>query len=189
MPVSAKHRKTQVAVDHENREKDDFYPTPPAATEALLRAEPFTGRIWEPACGDGAISKVLAAAGHEVISTDLVARGFGDSRVDFLFEYQPRAENIITNPPFKLAMPFLRKSLELTPEGGKVAFLLRLAFLEGKERGKFFAEQPPQTVYVFSERVHMYSNGESAGKAGGMIAFAWFVWQKGYRGNTRLAWL
>jgi len=63
--------------DKANRERDDFYPTPPAGTRALLEVESFTGPIWEPACGDGAISKVLESAGHQVISTDLIDRGYG----------------------------------------------------------------------------------------------------------------
>jgi len=44
---------------------------------ALLSVETFEGSIWEPACGDGAISKVLLAAGFDVVSTDLIDRGFG----------------------------------------------------------------------------------------------------------------
>ena len=44
------------------REKDDFYRTPPAATQALLRVENFGQRIWEPACGDGAIARPAALA-------------------------------------------------------------------------------------------------------------------------------
>ena len=77
----------------------DFYATPPEATRALLSVEHFDGSIWEPACGDGAISRPLIAAGHEVVSTDLVDRGFGISGVDFMLERGPRAKHIITNPP------------------------------------------------------------------------------------------
>ncbi len=61
--------------DPVNREPDDFYETPPDAVEELLRVERFSGRIWEPACGRGAISEVLEAHGHTVVSTDLVDRG------------------------------------------------------------------------------------------------------------------
>lgn len=56
----------------------DFYPTPPEAVRALLSVETFEGSIWEPACGDGAISKVLLDAGHEVVSSDLIDRGYGN---------------------------------------------------------------------------------------------------------------
>ena len=64
------------------RQKDDFYPTPPEAVEALLSVEKFIGDIWEPACGDGAISKVLEVE-HNVVSSDLNDYGFGKSGVDF----------------------------------------------------------------------------------------------------------
>lgn len=78
----------------------EFYPTPPEATRALLSVESFEGDIWEPACGDGAISKVLEAAGYQVVSTDLIDRGFGAGGQDFLKSPEPLARNIITNPPY-----------------------------------------------------------------------------------------
>ena len=37
----------------------DFFPTPAWATHALLENEPFEGEVWECACGDGAMSRVL----------------------------------------------------------------------------------------------------------------------------------
>lgn len=182
------HRTTGTAVDRENREKDDFYPTPPEATEALLRVEKFGPLIWEPACGDGAISKVLEAAGYAVISTDLVNRGFGESGVDFLMEYRSQAPDIVANPPFKMAAPFIRKSLDLTT--GKIAMLLRLACLEGTERGEIFKASPLARVHVFSKRLTM-ARGRIATSEdqGGMIAFAWFVWEHGYTGKPTLGWL
>ena len=65
------------------RQKDDFYPTPARGIESLLSVEKFSGPIWEPACGDGAISKVLLSEGYDVISSDLVDRGYGKHGVDF----------------------------------------------------------------------------------------------------------
>ena len=78
----------------------EFYPTPPEATRALLSVESFEGDIWEPACGDGAISKVLEAAGYQVVSTDLIDRGYGAGGHNFLNSDKPLAKNIITNPPY-----------------------------------------------------------------------------------------
>lgn len=187
MSVRQSHRATGVAIDRELREKDDFYPTPPQATEALLSVETFDGAIWEPACGDGAISEVLQAAGLEVIDTDLVDRGYGTARVDFLMEYKSLAPNIITNPPFKMVAPFMRKSLELTT--GKVAMLLRLACLEGSERRKIYDSSPLARVWVFSNRLTMRRGGMGDLESGGMIAFAWFVWEKNYQGKPTLGWL
>jgi len=136
-----------IVPDAANREKMDFYPTPPEGTRALLSVEQFHGPIWEPACGEGDISRVLIEAGHDVVSTDLMDRGYGTPRVDFLMEWEPRAPNIITNPPFKNAEEFVRKALSLTT--GKVAMLCRLAWLEGKDRRPFL-NQRPLRVYWYS---------------------------------------
>jgi hypothetical protein len=42
---------------------NEFYPTPPETVRALLPVDSFDGSIWDPACGEGAIAKVLAASG------------------------------------------------------------------------------------------------------------------------------
>ena len=171
-----------------NREKDDFYPTWPEATEALLRVESFDGPIWEPACGEGDMSRVLEAAGYEVFSTDLIDRGYGQSGRDFLLEWAPLAPNIVTNPPFGLAREFVDKALSLT--SGKVAMFLRLAFLEGIERGAWFPTTPLARVWVMSRRVPMQRGRlKQAGDGHGSIAFAWLVWDHSYVGRPALGFL
>jgi hypothetical protein len=175
-------------VDHEKREKDDFYPTWPGATAALLAVEKFDGAIWECAAGEGDMSRVLSDAGYDVISTDLIERGFGQSRIDFLMEWTPRAPNIVTNPPFGLAREFVDKALELT--AGKVAMFLRLAFLEGQGRGEWLPTTPLARVYIMSRRVPMQRGRISeAGDGHGVIAFAWFVWEHGHVGPSTLHFL
>lgn len=170
-----------------DREKDDFYPTPPDATRALLRLEKFGSQIWEPACGDGAISNVLSGAGHTVISTDLLDRGYGEPRIDFLMEQRLLAPEIITNPPFKLAEQFARHALDLGVQ--KLAMLLRLAWLEGTERKRLFESTPLARVHVASRRLSMARGGTDVGKGGGsMIAFAWFVWDRAHEGPPILSW-
>ena len=67
-----------------DRNKNDFYPTPPEATLALLNKQKFEGNIWECACGDGAISKILIDEGYDVYSSDLIDRNYGDVGLDFL---------------------------------------------------------------------------------------------------------
>lgn len=181
-------RVTGVAVDRANREKDDFYPTPPEGTRALLAVEKFEGPIWEPACGDGAISRELEAAGYAVESTDLVNRGYGTPGIDFLMEWQPRAPNIVTNPPFKMVAPFMRKSLALTT--GKIAMLLRVACLAGAERGAIFNSTPLARVWVFSRRINMKRGGWDGGESGSsMVDLAWFVWDHAYKGKPELGWI
>lgn len=183
-------RKQMLGHDGGRRAKDDFYPTPLRAIEALLSAEKFMGAIWEPACGDGAIVRPLAERGYEVVSTDLIDRGLGGG-IDFLIEWKPRAPNIVTNPPFKLAVPFVRQSLALTT--GKVAMLLKLAFLEGRERSELFRASPLARVLVFSQRLKFVAGGELgkgvAVDGSGMMAFAWFVWDHAHSGPPVLGWL
>jgi hypothetical protein len=170
-----------LGTDFGQRERDDFYVTPAHATWSLLRREQFGGTIWEPACGDGAISRVLQAAGYEVLSTDLIDRGYG-AVLDFLTSHQV-VKNIVSNPPYKLAEAFVRKALESTTY--KVAMLLKLTFLESQSRYRLFQETPPKRVYVFSKRLSLYRGGVE-NRGGGTTAFAWFVWEHGHVKETTL---
>jgi hypothetical protein len=171
------------------RGQNDFYRTPRASTEALLNVETFDERVWEPACGDGAISTVLWARGHDVISTDLNDYKFGTCGVNFLTEYDLVAPTIITNPPFLLADQFIQHALHLGAH--KAAFLLRLAFLEGMRRHTtLFAPTPPARVWVHSRRQTLWIGDDpDARGTGGAIAFAWFVWDRTHTGPTQLGWL
>lgn len=163
----------------------DFFPTPAWATEALVAAEPFAGEIWECACGDGAMARVLEAAGHKVRATDLYPRGYGAPGVDFL-KATRAADNIVTNPPYNVAEAFVAQGLKLARR--KFALLLRLAFLEGANRAEtIFLKHPPSRVWVFSERITFYM--KDAARAGsGTTAYAWFVWDKNAPPGTELNW-
>jgi hypothetical protein len=164
----------------------DFYRTPEEAVIALLKVEDFEGVIWEPACGDGAISKVLADYGNYVVSSDIHDYGFG-TVVDFL-NTNEIVDHIVTNPPFKHAQAFVEHALSST--NGKVVMLLKLSFLEGQKRASFFLRTPLKNVWVFSKRLQLHRNGEAeAYKNGGMIAFAWFVWEHGYEGRPQIGWI
>lgn len=176
-------------IPSEDREKDDFYPTPVPATLALLRGETFGPRIWEPACGDGAISSVLQAAGHDVCSTDLIERGYGTSGVDFLATTALLAPAIVTNPPYKLAEAFVHHALDMRAE--KVAMLLRLAWLEGEGRRKrVFDVRPPVRVWVLSARPTLWHGTDpNARDTGGATSYAWFVWEHGPVSPTTVGWL
>ena len=166
-------------------ENKDFYPTPRIATEKLLEREVFEGDIWEPACGDGAISKVLEEKGMTVFSSDLVYRGYGE-QADFLsISKLTASSNIITNPPYKIAEEFLNQALIMADR--KIAFLLRLTFLESEGRYNLLTQSPLKTVYVFSKRLPIYKNGIVGNS--GMVAYAWYVWEKGYEGKPIIEWI
>jgi len=173
----------------EDRESQDYYATDPKAVELLLEVEKFSKNIWEPACGEGHISKVLIEKGHDVYSTDLIDRGFGEAK-DFLFFNNQKFEgDIITNPPYAMAKEFVEKSLELIPDGNKVAMFLKLTFLASKDRKPFFIKSPPRFVYVSSSRLLCGKNGYFNKEGGSAIDYAWFLWIKGYKGITELKWI
>ena len=172
------------AGDRANRDRDDYYPTPPAATAALLRVERFAA-VWECACGDGRMARELEAGGCRVVATDLVDRGYGQGRIDFLMERRLLAADIVTNPPFKLGAQFARHGLNLG--AGKMALLLRLGFLEGSGRGDVLDRLA--RVWVFRGRLTFSRRGEIADPKGGMIAYAWFVWDRAHVGPATVGWI
>lgn len=187
---------------------NDLYETPEVATEALLRVEQLPPYIWEPACGPGAIARVLRRHGHKVLATDLVDYDSPEQneRWDFLMERNTPADvqAIVTNPPFKNALDFVSHGLTLVP---KVILLLRLAFLEGgnmeskrdrsRLRGEILDGGSLARVHVFRNRLPMmHRDGQGIVEAekttGNAIAFAWYVWDRNHKGPTelhRLSWV
>lgn len=168
-----------------DREINDFYATPSTATEKLLSVEDFDGLIYEPCCGQGHISKVFQQHGYDVESTDLVDRGFGRPQVDFLQETKQR-DNIVTNPPYgNLLIKFMHHSQKIARK--KTCYLLKLQALEGLARREFYELYPPVRVHVFSGRVTLMKNGDDY--QGGMMALAWYVWEKGNTKKPTINWL
>lgn len=169
-----------------NREENDFYPTPEETTLALMNREKFEGNVWECASGDGSMSKVIEKF-NQTISTELRTDEdvYGEKGVDFL-KTKKEVDNIITNPPYKYAMEFIEHSLTCARK--KVAMLLKLVFLEGVSRYDFFQKNPPKVIYVFSRRQKIYKRG-IVGKNSGLIAYAWFVWDKDWKGKPTIEWI
>ena len=182
------------AVDGE-REKDDFYATDGIAIDKLLKVEKPSNFIWECACGAGHLSERLKEYGYEVFSSDIIDRGYyGTNIKDFLTEENLDSDfDILTNPPYKYAKEFVLKALDLVSEGRKVYMFLKLTFLEGKARfNEIFNKYPPKNIYVFSERVACAKNGQFdkiKELGGSAVAYAWFVWQKGFKGDTIIKWI
>ena len=169
------------------REVNDYYATEPKAVELLLQKEKFSSIILEPSCGEGHISRVLLDNGYAVKSSDLIDRGFGEVK-DF-FEVDEFCGDIITNPPYKVALDFVKHSLDIIPEGNKVAMFLKLQFLEGKARKEFYKENPPKKIYVASGRLKCAKNGKFEEFKSSAVAYAWFVWEKGYQGSPEIDWI
>lgn len=170
------------------RADDDFYSTNPVAIDYLLEHEDFDKNIWECACGNGKLSERLKENGFNVKSTDLVYRGYGEREsIDFLLQNQVFDGDIITNPPYNLALEFVEKALELSNR--KVAMFLKIQFLETKKRYlNLFKENPPKKVLVFVKRMACYREDDTSFRSSA-ICFCWIIWDKEYDGVTMLDWI
>jgi hypothetical protein len=145
-----------------SRHPADFYPTHPDWTRALLAHVELTSDVWEPACGDGAMVRVLEEAGYEVRATDL-AHGH-----DFL-ESELRAGSIVTNPPYRLLDEFVRQGLRRADR--YLCLLVGWYYLAGGSRRvkELWRVSPPNLVIVLAER--MVVNGSTS-----QFNHAWCVW-------------
>lgn len=175
------------------REQNDFYATKPAAVELLFTEcnLDLADNILEPCAGEGHIAEVLKKHGKNVTCCDLIQRTYPlDKTWDFFKQTDMFDGDIITNPPYKLSLEFVNKSLELIEPGRKVIMFLKLTFLESKKRRSLFDTKQLKTVYVFSNRTQCARNGEEKQfKENSAVAYAWYVWEKGYNGNPIIKWI
>lgn len=173
------------------RMENDFYATHPDSTKALLEVEEIVYPALEPACGEGHIAKLLDE--YQTKSFDLIDRGFGNPNTDFLmYDFLGEYATVITNPPFNLFQEFVEKALKIATK--KVTMFGKLQALEGQKRATFLQKTPLKTVYVFKKRQQPMRNGKSndemtGKKMSSTMAFAWFVWEKGYSGEPVIKWI
>lgn len=179
------------------RHPEEYYATDPQALQDFLWA--FSERdgnelntmIWEPACGEGNLAKVLQEYGHTILATDKVFRDYGCT-YDFLDEKDPMKwpGDIITNPPYKnnMDMGFVKRALQVVPNGAWVIMLFKVQFLASRKRFDLFSQLPPRFVYIHSSRIKIWKNNENDGKSNA-LDYAWYVWKKGYQGETILRWI
>lgn len=172
----------------EEREEHDFYATNPIAAEKLIGLETFAPRIWEPAYGEGHLSEVFLKHGYDVLSTDLIDRGYGEGGVDFFEVNSTFDGDIVTNPPYKYAKEFVEHALDLVPPHHKVAMFLKLTFLEGQKRQELFKRKDLKTLYVATKRMACAKNGEFDKYSQTAIAYGWYIFEKGYNGDPVIKW-
>ena len=68
---------------------------------------------------------------------------------------------------------------------------LKLTFMEGKGRKELFQKTPPKVIFVSSSRLLCAKNGEfqkMKDGGGSAVAYGWYIWEKGYTGNTIIQW-
>ena len=124
---------------------------------------------------------------NDVTSTDLIASGYGRGGVDFLKCNKRFDGDIITNPPYKYAIEFTLKGLELTKH--KLALFLKIQYLEGIKRyDKIFRDNPPAKVYVFTRRQRCYKNNVKKNYSSA-VCYCWIVWIRDYNGKPVVEWL
>lgn len=182
---------TIIKTDALEREKDDFYPTPPEPTRAFLHAEIDRLRdfatIWEPACGDGAMIREMETLGLLAIGTDLVDRGCGAEIIDFYSftkNWAP-AKAIVTNPPFGECgwgngkARWLKHALD-TLDVEYMALLMNWGWPGAGGLGPFYAKHPPARVYLMRWKIDFTGQGAPP------MLNAWFVWDKEWQGETVL---
>jgi predicted RNA methylase len=164
-----------------DREGKDFYATPQWVTEALLQHIHLRGPVWEPCCGDGAMSTVLASHGHKVVSTDIAERGFGTPGIDFLTcrSMPDGCRTIVTNPPYgdtgshkgqarssAAMLRFLRHSLALAASvQGQLALLVRLQWIAGRRTADVLSTAPFAATVVLTRRIQWFAKGEHTNHA------------------------
>ena len=174
------------------REENDFYATNPKALELALpqlKELGLSNRVWECACGEGHLAEVLKKAGYEVISTDLIDRGYGVGGIDFLKCEKEFNGDIITNPPFKLAEKFVEKAMDLVAEGHKVFLFLKVQFLESESRYFMFKKHPLKEMLVYSKRQQCAKNAEFERYSATTQCYCWFCFEKGYIGKPTIDWI
>lgn len=179
-----------------DRQVDDYYATHPIAAEWLLKLEPQLDRIIEPCCGEGHLAEVFKRENKLYDAFDLIDRGYGKVK-DFFSAGYAGGVDIVTNPPFKEAQSCIEHALNIIDNGRYACFFLKIQFLEGKARQKFFLENPPRRIWVSSSRIPCAMNGEFETydekkkkyiPVSSAVCYAWYVWEKGYKGKTELSW-
>lgn len=189
------------------RKPRDAYMTPAWVTWAVIEELRLRGRgllapgsmIWEPACGTGQMSQVLAAAKLHVVESDIEPQTTGGRRFDFLATDTPdpfttaKLDGIFTNPPYSHAEEFIERALALTePRRGIVAMLLAVDFDSAKGRQRFFAEHPAFGLkLVLTDRITWFEPELPPPGVDDVSTpsdnHAWFIWDWSFRLGMSLA--
>jgi ParB-like chromosome segregation protein Spo0J len=187
----------QRKADGTHRPEDDWYRTPDATTDAvldaLIRDGVKLGKVLEPACGDGAISKRLEARGYVVISTDLHDHGYGRPGVNFLTmtALPDGVVSMMTNPPYgdDLDTAFAIHALDLGAR--HLVLLCRLGWVESPDRyARLFSRRCLKTIYSFSPRQTIWRGNDAFPETtGGMERYAWFHFDRNHSGRPEFEWL
>lgn len=178
------------------RHPEDWYVEQPWIWERLTERENLSGGVWDPACGEGRVVKVMRRRGITVFGSDIKQRnGFKSLRLDFLkpeFEHTAIAsavDTIACNPPYRLALKFVERALELAQV--RVAMILPANFDRGDERSRWLERTPLFRIYNITPRPSMPpgDSKEAKNPSGGITDYSVFVWLRGFDGEPTVRWL
>lgn len=175
------------------RDPLDWYVEPGWVTEALLAAEPFVGDVWDPACGLGNIVIECRKAGLYAGGSDIADRGanfgwFSDFLADDFVANCDEPDNIITNPPYRHALDFTLKAIELARQ--KAAIFVPVAFLTSQKRAAtLYGPHPPSRILYLADRPSCPPGAADVPARGGTTDYCWIVWNKTHVGPTTVGWL
>lgn len=191
--------KTIGASNHTDKERqnEDYYATSEIAIDRLLSAYDIPHNVYEPCCGAGDLSKRLEHFGREVVSTDLVDRGYGQGGVDFFnVKTMPFDKDccILTNPPYKFHLEVIEHALEIAVDDEMpVIMLLKTTALEGRKRWeRLYSKGYLHAIYQFRERLLCAKNGDFEGmiKGGGSaVSYAFYLFMRKRCDAPKICWV
>jgi hypothetical protein len=158
------------------RHPDDFYNTPPWATNQLIAVEQPPRQLWEPCSGAGAIVGVLKQHGFDVVEADLNPR-HGQTQQDFLSVRERWAPALLTNPPFSLSTEWIAHCYDLKLD--YVALLLKADVMNTDEKRRLVEHVGhPTRVWVLTARLDFLGQGAPPQNC------SWFVWDRWHAPET-----
>lgn len=173
----------------------DFYPTPLSVAQDALTYIPLTTNpscILDPGAGTGVWGRAARGLFPKATITGIdmrpvprpAAYNFWFTGDYLLMDAAPAFDLVMGNPPYKYAEQFVRQAYRMLEPNGYLIMLLRMNFLEGQARADgLWRTHPLKQAVVCSKRVSFSGDGKT-----NATAYAYFIWQKGYTGETRLLW-
>lgn len=176
-------------------ERLEAFETPRWAIESILDVELTTRSIFDPCCGLGAITRVVAERGMFVEALDIIdwheilPAQWNPScvvwKADFLtWGHDLTDDTVIMNPPFSKAEEFVSRAQALNAR--KIICFQRQAWRESAARRLWWEQNSPARVWVCGARAPCWRfdllGTEKAKKSSSPTSYAWYVWERGHKG-------
>jgi hypothetical protein len=144
----------------------------------------FCDGLHDPCCGGGTIVGVAIDRSLTATGADIVDRAGGRFPVLEYLNSDAIDANIVTNPPFKLAVPIIAHALDHVVAGGRVAAIAPCEFLYSQSRNALFRRPECETLIHLSKRPNMPRGdvlatlGEACRRSGSKD-FCWIICRRG----------